>query len=161
MRHKRCKIDLIKQNLCQISLPNFFNRSLTGLNSEFFFSYTSYLTKAEEPSLPLLLQNLLCRWRYSLLDSAALTLSLSLSLYIYIYIYNGRVDIYRNSLTVDDYIYAPHCGLSIRTRVFRLPHKRKCKAPLSELSTPVADNVHMKINKKFPSFQMCLTIAQE
>ena len=29
-----------------------FKRSLTGLNSEFFFSYTSCLTKAEEPSLP-------------------------------------------------------------------------------------------------------------
>ena len=31
---------------------NFFKRSLTGLNSEFSFSYTSCLTKAEEPSLP-------------------------------------------------------------------------------------------------------------
>ena len=30
----------------------FFKRSLTGLNSEFSFSYTSCLTKAEEPSLP-------------------------------------------------------------------------------------------------------------
>ena len=30
----------------------FFMRSLTGLNSEFSFSYTSCLTKAEEPSLP-------------------------------------------------------------------------------------------------------------
>ena len=30
----------------------FFKRGLTGLNSEFSFSYTSYLTKAEEPSLP-------------------------------------------------------------------------------------------------------------
>ena len=29
-----------------------FKRSLTGLNSEFFFSKTSCLTKAEEPSLP-------------------------------------------------------------------------------------------------------------
>ena len=29
-----------------------FKRSLTGLNSEFSFSYTSYLTKAEKPSLP-------------------------------------------------------------------------------------------------------------
>ena len=29
-----------------------FKRSLTGLNSEFSFSYTSCLTKAEEPSLP-------------------------------------------------------------------------------------------------------------
>ena len=29
-----------------------FKRSLTGLNSEFFFSWTSCLTKAEEPSLP-------------------------------------------------------------------------------------------------------------
>ena len=29
-----------------------FMRSLTGLNSEFSFSYTSCLTKAEEPSLP-------------------------------------------------------------------------------------------------------------
>ena len=29
-----------------------FKQSLTGLNSEFSFSYTSYLTKAEEPSLP-------------------------------------------------------------------------------------------------------------
>ena len=28
-----------------------FKRSLTGLYSEFSFSYTSYLTKAEEPSL--------------------------------------------------------------------------------------------------------------
>ena len=28
-----------------------FKRSLTGLNSEFSFSYTSCLTKAEEPSL--------------------------------------------------------------------------------------------------------------
>ena len=28
-----------------------FKRSLTGLNSEFFFSYTSCLTKAEEPNL--------------------------------------------------------------------------------------------------------------
>ena len=28
-----------------------FKRSLTGLNSEFSFSLTSYLTKAEEPSL--------------------------------------------------------------------------------------------------------------
>ena len=28
-----------------------FNRSLTGLNSEFSYSETSYLTKAEEPSL--------------------------------------------------------------------------------------------------------------
>ena len=31
---------------------NFFKRSLTGLNSEFSFSLTSCLTKAEEPSLP-------------------------------------------------------------------------------------------------------------
>ena len=30
---------------------NFFKRSSTGLNSEFSFSLTSYLTKAEEPSL--------------------------------------------------------------------------------------------------------------
>ena len=30
---------------------NFFKRSLTGFNSEFSFSYTSYLPKAEEPSL--------------------------------------------------------------------------------------------------------------
>ena len=30
----------------------FFKRSLTGSNSEFSFSYTSCLTKAEEPSLP-------------------------------------------------------------------------------------------------------------
>ena len=30
---------------------HFFKRSLTGLNSEFSFSKTSYLTKAEEPSL--------------------------------------------------------------------------------------------------------------
>ena len=30
----------------------FFKRSLTGLNSEFSFSETSYLTKVEEPSLP-------------------------------------------------------------------------------------------------------------
>ena len=29
-----------------------FKRSLTGLNSKFSFSYTSCLTKAEEPSLP-------------------------------------------------------------------------------------------------------------
>ena len=29
-----------------------FKRSLTDLNSEFSFSYTSCLTKAEEPSLP-------------------------------------------------------------------------------------------------------------
>ena len=29
----------------------FFKQSLTGLNSEFSFSKTSYLTKAEEPSL--------------------------------------------------------------------------------------------------------------
>ena len=29
-----------------------FKRSLTGLNSEFSFYYTSCLTKAEEPSLP-------------------------------------------------------------------------------------------------------------
>ena len=29
-----------------------FKRGLTGLNSEFSFSYTSYLNKAEEPSLP-------------------------------------------------------------------------------------------------------------
>ena len=29
-----------------------FNRSLTGLNSEFSFSKTSCLTKAEEPTLP-------------------------------------------------------------------------------------------------------------
>ena len=29
-----------------------FKRSLTGLNSEFSFSSTSCLTKAEEPSLP-------------------------------------------------------------------------------------------------------------
>ena len=29
----------------------FFKRSLTGLNSGFSFSYTSCLTKAEEPSL--------------------------------------------------------------------------------------------------------------
>ena len=29
-----------------------FKRSLTGLNSEYSFSYTSCLTKAEEPSLP-------------------------------------------------------------------------------------------------------------
>ena len=29
-----------------------FKRSLTGLNSEFSFSWTSCLTKAEEPSLP-------------------------------------------------------------------------------------------------------------
>ena len=31
---------------------HFFKRSLTGLNSEFSFSETSCLTKAEEPSLP-------------------------------------------------------------------------------------------------------------
>ena len=31
---------------------NFFKRSLTGLNSELSFSYTSCLTNAEEPSLP-------------------------------------------------------------------------------------------------------------
>ena len=31
---------------------NFFKQSLTGLNSEFSFSWTSCLTKAEEPSLP-------------------------------------------------------------------------------------------------------------
>ena len=31
---------------------NFLKRSLTGLNSEFSFSKTSCLTKAEEPSLP-------------------------------------------------------------------------------------------------------------
>ena len=30
----------------------FFKRSLTGLNSEFSFSWTSCLTMAEEPSLP-------------------------------------------------------------------------------------------------------------
>ena len=30
----------------------FFKQSLTGLNSEFSFSQTSCLTKAEEPSLP-------------------------------------------------------------------------------------------------------------
>ena len=30
----------------------FFKRSLTGLNSEFTFSQTSCLTKAEEPCLP-------------------------------------------------------------------------------------------------------------
>ena len=30
----------------------FCKRSLTGLNSEFSFSYTSCLTKAEDPSLP-------------------------------------------------------------------------------------------------------------
>ena len=30
----------------------FFKRSLTGLNSEFSFSWTSCLTKAEEPSQP-------------------------------------------------------------------------------------------------------------
>ena len=30
----------------------FFKRSLTGLNSEFSFSYTSCITKAEEPRLP-------------------------------------------------------------------------------------------------------------
>ena len=30
----------------------FFKRSLTDLNSELFFSQTSCLTKAEEPSLP-------------------------------------------------------------------------------------------------------------
>ena len=30
----------------------FFKRSLTGLNSEFYFSLTSCLTKAEEPRLP-------------------------------------------------------------------------------------------------------------
>ena len=29
-----------------------FKRSLTGLNSEFHFSYTSCLTKTDEPSLP-------------------------------------------------------------------------------------------------------------
>ena len=29
-----------------------FKRSLTGFNSEFSFSWSSYLTKAEEPSLP-------------------------------------------------------------------------------------------------------------
>ena len=31
---------------------SFLNKVLTGLNSEFSFSYTSCLTKAEEPSLP-------------------------------------------------------------------------------------------------------------
>ena len=31
----------------------FFKRSLTGLNSEFSFSWTSCLTKAEKPSLPI------------------------------------------------------------------------------------------------------------
>ena len=34
------------------SARSIFKRSLTGLNSEFSFSYTSYLTKAEEPSQP-------------------------------------------------------------------------------------------------------------
>ena len=55
---------LLHFNLCHLSyLPNtstragydtrsIFKRSLTGLNSEFSFSYTSCLTKAEEPSLP-------------------------------------------------------------------------------------------------------------
>ena len=32
-------------------MRSIFKRSLTGLNSEFSFSYTSCLTKAEEPSL--------------------------------------------------------------------------------------------------------------
>ena len=35
-----------------MTLGQFFKRSLTGLNSEFSFAYTSCLTKAEEPSLP-------------------------------------------------------------------------------------------------------------
>ena len=35
-----------------MSQSQFFKRSLTGLNSEFSFSLTSCLTKAEEPSLP-------------------------------------------------------------------------------------------------------------
>ena len=35
-----------------VTQGQFFQRGLTGLNSEFSFSYTSCLTKAEEPSLP-------------------------------------------------------------------------------------------------------------
>ena len=38
-----------------VTQGSIFKRSLTGLNSEFSFSYTSCLTKAEEPSLPYLL----------------------------------------------------------------------------------------------------------
>ena len=40
---------LLGQDMTQ---GQFFKRSLTGLNSEFSFSLTSCLTKAEEPSLP-------------------------------------------------------------------------------------------------------------
>ena len=45
--------DSIYQPLCsgRIWHKVIFKRSLTGLNSEFSFSYTSCLTKAEEPSL--------------------------------------------------------------------------------------------------------------
>ena len=35
-----------------LGTKSIFKRSLTGLNSEFSFSYTKFLTKAEEPSLP-------------------------------------------------------------------------------------------------------------
>ena len=40
---------LLGQDMTQ---GEFFKRSLTDLNSEFSFSYTSCLTKAVEPSLP-------------------------------------------------------------------------------------------------------------
>ena len=36
----------------EMTQGQFLKRSLTGLNSEFSFSLTSCLTKAEEPSLP-------------------------------------------------------------------------------------------------------------
>ena len=39
----------LRQDMTQVQI---FRRSLTGLNSKFSFSYSSCLTKAEEPSLP-------------------------------------------------------------------------------------------------------------
>ena len=43
---------IFTQPLSSGRIGQFFKRSLTGLNSEFSLSYTSCLTKAEEPSLP-------------------------------------------------------------------------------------------------------------
>ena len=91
-----------------------FKRGLTDLNSEFSFSYTSCLTKAEEPTIaggriigftpfprvlvlceiPSVSSRIWTRVAVSLSyddnhNSTCTSLSLSLSLYIYMYIYNS------------------------------------------------------------------------
>ena len=55
MKRKLKTIETIFTNPCAragYDSMSIFKRSLTGLNSEFSFSLTSCLTKAEEPSLP-------------------------------------------------------------------------------------------------------------